>query len=356
MSYHNKFKVISQSLPNQVFIKKVIDILSKHHESISSSTLRMKIGDSIPKEHLPPSGKFNDWMSHITNIERNDKIQVDMPYYSLLKTNVSVSQQRNDSLSKPVESDSPKSNSDTDNKLQRTINRVKTKYEEWVVEWNKFNTEDPSIDQWNILHDRYNDLNKKIQTIKNFFGRHQNLVKQYHPNDMPKRPSDTLVYQIPSKMNEIKTEPINNVEIKTDYSNTLFSHSSYFSASPLSSPPPPISPPPPPPPPPPQSAVTYKYSSQLFPDTAYSPITQFNNLNLFDNNNVNNQSNLLRPPPGLSMYSSVPTHNPIPITTSNIFDNKDLYDTLVKLRNYGLMERGSLSEKALILFEQNKKF
>jgi hypothetical protein len=46
----------------------------------------------------------------------------------------------------------------------------------------------------------------------------------------------------------------------------------------------------------------------------------------------------------------------IPNEYMNIFENKDLYYTLVKLRNYGLMESNSLAEKAFILFEQNKKF
>ena len=365
----------SNALPTQIFINKVLEIIKSYKQAISSSTLRMKLGDSLSKENLPPSGKFNEWMGMIKELVRDDTIQVDMPHYSFAKQNVSVPQPKNDSFAKqnvsvpqlkqniPVVSPIVINQLESDTKLKRTINRVKVKYEEWVIEWNIFNTENPSIEQWNKLNERYNDLNKKIQTIKNFFGRHQDLIKEYYPNNMPKKPSDTLVYNV-IKAEEIKTEPIETEEIKTEL---IFDKSKIDFPLPISSNPPlfsnsylfpnsslPLPPLPPPPTPPPPPSLPSPFSShhslltsqslQQYP--TYSPI---NSEDIFMNNN----SNLFPKSYEHPKDNFIPQ---IPNEYSNIFDNRDLYNTLLKLRNYGLMEQGSLAEKALILFEQNKKF
>jgi hypothetical protein len=77
-------------------------------------------------------------------------------------------------------------------------------------------------------------------------------------------------------------------------------------------------------------------------------------------NDINNGLNIFestKPIPNL-FQSQSQSQSQLPIPTlppSNIFDNKDMYITLLKLRNYGLMERGTLAEKALILIEQNIK-
>jgi len=357
------------NVPNQNFIDKVNQILIKNKIPMSSSTLRMKLGDSLAKSDLPPNGKFNEWMGKISGIERNDTVQVDMPFYKISSIPLSVSP-ISTTLSTTILKQTNKS--ELDNKLQRTVNRVKAKYDDWVVEWNKFNTEDPSIDQWNKLNDSYTDLNKKIQTIKNFFNRHQDLIKDYHPNNMPKKPSDTLVYTIGS----IKPiEPILSIEEPKPFEEIkieepkpiLYFNSSLFpdSVLPFSHlpPPPPSSLPPPPPPPPSQpsylspnvsiqttlQSCLYKPNQPTYP--SYSP------MNVFDN--VNNQSNLFPKSPSVLSQQSQPQSFPPPPPPQpnqlNLLNDTILYDTLIKLRNYGLMEPGSLAEKALIIIQQMRK-
>jgi len=346
----------SSILPNTIFINKVLEIVKSFKQPVSSSTLRMKLGDCISKENLPPSGKFNEWMSMIKELVRDDTIQVDMPYYSFPKQTIPVSQPK---INLPAVSPIVVNQSESDKKLHRTINRVKVKYEDWVVEWNKFNTEDPSIEQWNKLYEKYNDLNKKIQTIKNFFSRHQELIKEYHPINMPKKPSDTIVYNVtktePVKIEPVKIEPVKIELVKTELifeepKPTLQLHSYLFPNTYLSpSHPHSIPPPPPPPPPPglphpppglaPPGLPSLSQSLHQYSENIYS--------------NVHNNSNLF---PKSYEHPNDQFKPQIPNEYMNIFENKDLYFTLVKLRNYGLMESNSLAEKAFILFEQNKKF
>jgi hypothetical protein len=95
------------------------------------------------------------------------------------------------------------------------------------------------------------------------------------------------------------------------------------------------------------------FSSILFPSSASSLPTA---------SSISNQSSQYVPNNGLNIFEPIqPSPNfyqpqiPIINPQTNIFENKDLYITLLKLRNYGFMESGSLAEKALILFEQNKK-
>jgi hypothetical protein len=345
------FKEAQSSQPNQNFIKRAIEILSKTQDPISSSTLRMKIGDVLPKEDLPPYGKFNDWMSMISGIERNNTMQVDMPYYKLnniSKTSNNTSNTNNSNLTK--------SENESMRKLDRTVQRVKNKYEEWVIEWNKFNTENPSIEQWNILYERYNDLNKKIQTVRNFFAKHIHLIKDYQPKLMPKKPSDKLVYDIKSikPIEEIKVEPVvshikapeprPNLEFSSSlFPNTSSSHPPIYNSYPQSSP------------------IQSNYSLPL-PDVPPKPqyIPQQNaslykpiyNEPFYKNEpvflNESQLSSSLFPGTQIPNYSSS--------NINNIFSNPDLYNTLIKLRGYGLMEPNSLAEKALILIEQMNQY
>jgi hypothetical protein len=383
--FYNEVKI---NMPNEIFIKKVVEILTKHIEPISSSTLRMKLGDMISNENLPPKGKFNDWMMLISGIVKDDTMQVDMPYYKLIKPEqvqvpvvVPVVVPVAVPVAVPVSEVIKSTNhSDLDSKIIKTVNRVKTKHSEWIVAWNKFNTEEPSIEQWEILHERYTDLNKKIQTVKNFYGKNINLIKEYYPNNMPKRPSDTLVYQITPKV-ENKTEPIINstpppiTPIPGSLKDEIFINTSISN---LPQPPgllqpiqqnnllpqvqqnnllPTI-----------QSLVTetrpqpMSYNSILFPSSSPQPsvplINQYTTnyqASQFSSNNGLNIFESTKPIPNL-FQSQSQSQLPIPtLPPSNIFDNKDMYITLLKLRNYGLMERGTLAEKALILIEQNIK-
>jgi hypothetical protein len=314
----------------------------------------MKLGDCISKENLPPSGKFNEWMSMIKELVRDDTIQVDMPYYSFPKQSNPVPQPKINVLAvSPI----VVNQSESDKKLHRTINRVKAKYEDWVIEWNKFNTEDPSIEQWNKLYEKYNDLNKKIQTIKNFFSRHQELIKEYLPINMPKKPSDSIVYNV-TKIEPIKIEPVKIDQVKTDLiieepKPTLLLPSYLFPNTYLPPshlhpiPPPPSSLAPPPGLPPPSSLAP---PPGLPPPITSQPLHHYSE-NIYSN--VHNNSNLF---PKSYEHPHDQFKPQIPNEYMNIFENKDLYFTLVKLRNYGLMESNSLAEKAFILFEQNKKF
>jgi len=155
------------NVPNQNFIDKVNQILIKNKIPMSSSTLRMKLGDSLAKSDLPPNGKFNEWMGKISGIERNDTVQVDMPFYKISSIPLSVSP-ISTTLSTTILKQTNKS--ELDNKLQRTVNRVKAKYDDWVVEWNKFKSEwhHKKMDGYELIFKEVDcDINEALATKYN---------------------------------------------------------------------------------------------------------------------------------------------------------------------------------------------
>jgi hypothetical protein len=333
----------------------------------------MKINDSIPKEDLPDKGRFNDWMVMINGIERINNLQVDMPYYKFIDIpkEAPIENEVKSIKQTSVEKEKVK-------QLNRTIDKVKSRFVEWVLEWNRYNQEDESLKQWEILNEKYINLNKAISIVKKFYLKHIELINDCFPILMPKKPSNVFVtnkiivtevsdrpppgiivtknippvtpvpgsailnvsepgssFNMPE--NSSNSDPFKIKETRPDLSfqSVLFPSQSINvpTSSPHSPPPPP---PPPSPPPPPQASqyASYYSSNQI---NQMNLINQLNQINQLNHMNQINQNN----------WQSHPA--------MNLFTNPDVYTTLLKLRGYGLMDPGSFAEKVLNLIEQSKK-